>query len=85
MTKYCMLGIARSGIAAAKKIREIGEHVYLSDNKPETDFSLSELKDFECEFGGHSDKVLENDILIVSPGIPLNIPILQKAKQISFF
>jgi len=81
MKKYGILGIARSGIAAAKKIKQFGEKVFLSDSKPESNFDKKIIQDLECEFRGHSEKILDCDIIIVSPGIPLDIPILQKAKE----
>ncbi|MCF7793767.1 MAG: UDP-N-acetylmuramoyl-L-alanine--D-glutamate ligase [Candidatus Cloacimonetes bacterium] len=80
--KFGILGVARSGIAAAKKIKQLGGKPFLSEYKTENQIQDSaKIKaEFYCEFGGHSEKVLENDVLIVSPGIPLNIPIIQKAK-----
>jgi len=33
------------------------------------------------EFGGHSNKVLEADALVVSPGIPSNAPLVQAAQS----
>ena len=80
--KISILGIAKSGLAAAKKIQEFGGIPFLSELKTEEnidDFLLIK-KRFECEFGGHTEKIFNSDFIIVSPGIPLNIPILQKAK-----
>jgi len=79
---YGILGMARSGIAAAYKIKELGGRAFLSDKLWKDKISLAAQleKDFPCEFGGHTDAVLECDCLIVSPGIPLDIPIIQKAK-----
>jgi UDP-N-acetylmuramoylalanine--D-glutamate ligase len=77
--KYAILGLARSGIAAAYKIKALGGTVYLSDLKKEIDIPGAErLKaDFECEFGMHSEKLLDCDEWIVSPGIPLTAPIIK--------
>lgn len=77
------MGMARSGIAAAYKIKELGGSAFLSelqwkDKIPE---ASQLLKDFSCEFGGHTDRLLSCDCLIISPGIPLSVPILQKAKE----
>ncbi len=81
--KYGILGLARSGIAAAYKLKELGVIPFLSELRPQTDIPNAEnlKKDFPCEFGGHTDKLLNCDCLIVSPGIPLNTSILQKAKE----
>jgi len=78
-----IVGIARSGIAAATKLKALGSKVYLSDSKPVSQFSNPEQLEAlgEIEYGGHSDKLLEMDLLIVSPGIPLTTPILVKASQ----
>ena len=83
MKKFGILGIARSGIAAAIKIKELGGYVLLSDNKPESAFNIGLDERFEYEFGGHTNKLLECDTIIVSPGIPQTIPIIQKAKELN--
>jgi UDP-N-acetylmuramoylalanine--D-glutamate ligase len=80
--KYGILGLARSGIAAAYKIKSLGGIALLSDMKPETEIAnASSLKaGFECEFGVHSDRLLNCDEWIVSPGIPLSAPIIEKGR-----
>lgn len=85
--KIGILGIARSGIAAAIKILDNGGTVFLSDIqsaeivKKNCNRQQWERLRVNCEFGTHTDKVLQNDYLIVSPGIPLNIPIIQEASK----
>jgi len=81
--KIAIVGIARSGIAAATKLNALGKSIFLSDSKPETEFKNAEqIKALGgVEFGGHSERLLKADLLIVSPGIPLNTPILQKARE----
>ncbi len=80
--KYGVLGMARSGIAAAYQIKELGGSVLLSELgwKDKIPQAAELIKDFNCEFGGHTDKLLNCDCLIVSPGIPLTVPIIQSAK-----
>ena len=82
-TRFSILGSARSGIAAAYKIKEMGGTAFISEFKPESGIpDSSKLKqDFDCEFGGHTDKIFKADILIVSPGIPSDLPILMQAAQ----
>lgn len=81
--KIGILGIAKSGLAAAEKIKQSGGQPFLSEIKKEFEIeNVRKIKEnFSCEFGGHSDKILESDFIIVSPGIPLNIPILKKAEK----
>ena len=82
--KFGILGMARSGISAAKKVRELGGIAFISEFKAECDIpEPNKIKEaFQCEFGGHTKKLLNNDVIIVSPGIPGNIPILQEAKRL---
>ncbi|MCK9334140.1 MAG: UDP-N-acetylmuramoyl-L-alanine--D-glutamate ligase [Candidatus Cloacimonetes bacterium] len=82
-TKYGILGMARSGIAAAYKIKELGGNAFLSEVqwKDKIPAAKELIKNFDCEFGGHTDRLLDCDVLIVSPGIPLDLPIILKARQ----
>ncbi len=77
--KFSVLGMARSGLAAARKIIDLGGIVFISD------FNENAIipEDLNCDFetGKHTDRVLDADAIIVSPGIPADIPILQKAVQ----
>lgn len=79
--KFSVIGMARSGLAAAEKIQNAGGSVFLSDSKNETDVpdSKSIKEKYPCEFSGNTDRVLEADIIILSPGVPQTVPIVQKA------
>ncbi len=79
--KFGILGMARSGISVANKIKELGGIAFISEYKTKNEIIDSDrIKDsFQCEFGGHTEKLLDNDMLILSPGIPGNIPILKEA------
>jgi UDP-N-acetylmuramoylalanine--D-glutamate ligase len=80
--KYGILGLARSGIAAAYKIKELRAIAFLSELQEARQILSAQelLQDFACEFGGHTDKLLDCEVWIVSPGIPLSASILQKGK-----
>jgi len=80
---FGVLGMARSGISVANKIKELNGNVFISECKAESDIIDSQQikASFQCEFGGHTEKLLNNDILILSPGIPQNIKILQEARK----
>lgn len=81
--RYGILGMARSGIAAAYKIKELGGSAFLSDTQARGQIpAADELeRDFECEFGGHTNRLMECDVWIVSPGIPLTVPIIQEGRR----
>src|SRR6476620_10617546 len=85
LKRYSILGAARSGIAAAKLLRAEGATIFVSDAGPaeksaETIERLRQLG-LEYEFGGHSDRVLDADAIVVSPGVPGDIPILRRAEE----
>ncbi|MCF7859043.1 MAG: UDP-N-acetylmuramoyl-L-alanine--D-glutamate ligase [Candidatus Cloacimonetes bacterium] len=83
--KFGILGMGRSGLSVAAKIKELGGIPFLSDNNSEDKIpDADKIKmTFRTEFGGHTQKLLENDILILSPGIPGKIRILQDAKKMN--
>jgi UDP-N-acetylmuramoylalanine--D-glutamate ligase len=81
-----VLGMARSGIACAKLLKKTGAEVFVSEvkNKEALIQETKQLSEMGIEFetGGHTPDVLtETDFVIVSPGIPPDIPILVKAQE----
>lgn len=84
--KYVLiLGLARSGSAAAIKLSNLGAHVTISDIKPRETFKNAdalELKGIKLVFEGHPLTLLDNcDLLVLSPGIPSDIEIVTEAKK----
>ncbi|MCS7013432.1 MAG: UDP-N-acetylmuramoyl-L-alanine--D-glutamate ligase [Chloroherpetonaceae bacterium] len=81
-----IIGGKRSGLAAARLLRQHGAKVFLTEREPLKDPVLeSELKrlKIEYEFGGHTEKIFDADFGIISPGVPSNAPVvreLEKAK-----
>ncbi|MFQ5584204.1 MAG: hypothetical protein ACE5GL_07200, partial [Calditrichia bacterium] len=80
-----ILGAARSGLSLARLMIKNGANVLLSDAK-EMDTSSGELRKLiaagvRVEVGGHTDEILKSQLVCISPGIPLTIPVLQKALQ----
>ena len=85
--KVTVVGMARSGIASAKLLKENGAVVTVTDAKEEKDLAaqkadLLAIGNIEMEFGGHSDKaLLEADLIVVSPGVDTEKPLFVKAKE----
>jgi len=82
--KVTVVGAARSGIAAAKLLKKKGYEVFLSDAGDEAKIDsdiLAEIRrnEIEHEFGVHSERVFDADIVVVSPGVPQNSPVVQNA------
>ncbi|MFH1688497.1 MAG: UDP-N-acetylmuramoyl-L-alanine--D-glutamate ligase [bacterium] len=83
--KIGIVGMARSGLAAAKLAAGLGGEVFVSECKParqvaEQTALLSGLN-IGFETGGHSEQLLANDYLILSPGVPPTVPILIEAAR----
>jgi len=83
--RISVIGAAKSGLAAAKALAELGARVLLSDtqdrNRLEGTLQKAGLPaSVVLELGGHTDRVLEADFIVLSPGVPLTIPILRKAQ-----
>lgn len=75
--------MARSGVAAAELVLELGGRPYVSDILPHRDLEevivRLERNNIPYECGGHSSKILESDYLVLSPGVPASLDIIQKA------
>jgi len=81
-----VLGMGKSGFEVAKFFKNKGIPVFLSDSGDGEKLScvtskLDEL-DIEYETGGHSDRVWQGvDLAVISPGIPLDIPVVKLITQ----
>jgi UDP-N-acetylmuramoylalanine--D-glutamate ligase len=83
--KITIVGAGKSGLAAALLANDDGERVFLTEHKPAeaSGNAATTLADhgIEAEFGGHSDRALDTEMLVVSPGIPPYTPLLQEASK----
>ncbi|MCG0274725.1 MAG: UDP-N-acetylmuramoyl-L-alanine--D-glutamate ligase [Thermosediminibacteraceae bacterium] len=84
--KVLVIGLARSGIAAAVELSEMGAKVTANDIRPKEEMKeaidkLSPLG-IELVFGDHPLSLLADiDLIVVSPGVPSDIPLLDEAKR----
>jgi UDP-N-acetylmuramoylalanine--D-glutamate ligase len=74
-----VLGLGKSGVAAANLAVKLGYNVFASDSKEKKIKNLN--KKTIKEFGGHSDRILNLDVIIKSPGVHPDIPVLKKARK----
>ncbi len=80
--KICILGYGRSGKAAAERLFFAGAHVKVSESKPVGANGRLPVppEGIEYESGGHTlGFCLDNDFIVVSPGIHLDIPVIEEA------
>ncbi len=83
--KVLVLGMARSGLTAANLLKAAGCTVTISDCKGYAALEpyLSQLSEgIEIVIGEHPMSLLDQkDLIVLSPGIPLNIPLLIEAQR----
>ncbi len=83
--KISVIGAVRSGVGAAKLIKKLGGIPFVSDSGKNEKLSNSAeiLKEnnIDFEIGEHTDKVFNCDLMVVSPGVPSNAPVLITAKE----
>ena len=79
-----VFGVNRSGIAAAKLLRSFGTTVTVTDTRSADALSTeiaaledASKPDYKQFLEGHPAECIEGaDFIVVSPGVPLDIPIL---------
>lgn len=84
--KIAVLGLSRSGLAAANLLARQGARVFVSEiqSKGKVGQYWSKLnKNVSTEFGQHSEKILDSELIVLSPGVHTSLPILQKARKIN--
>jgi len=80
---FSIIGGARSGVAVAKLLKSHGARVFLSDKAPAEKIqqTITELQSdgIEYEFGGNTDRVLQTNTVVLSPGVPSDLPLVREA------
>lgn len=84
--RVLVVGLGKSGVSAARFLAASGARVSVTDEKKESELSesLSQLKHLAIEkhFGGHPiEPFLESDLIVLSPGVPLALETLGKARE----
>ncbi|MEW6585188.1 MAG: UDP-N-acetylmuramoyl-L-alanine--D-glutamate ligase [Nitrospirota bacterium] len=83
--KITIVGLARSGIGAANLLAGLSARVTVTDLKKDSD--LRNVVDrlhpaVSCVLGNHPEEIFTTaDLIVVSPGVPSDIPPLVKARE----
>lgn len=84
--KVLVVGIARSGVAAARLLASRGAMVFANDLKTESELGdpAGELRKLGVglSLGGHPESLFANaDLIVLSPGVPANLAALESARR----
>jgi len=86
--RVLVVGLGKSGVASALFLQEKGAKVTVSDSKQENQLSheIPILLDrgITVESGGHGERTFrQQDIIVISPGVPVNAPALEPARKLN--
>jgi UDP-N-acetylmuramoylalanine--D-glutamate ligase len=87
-SRVLVVGLGRSGLAAVRLLKKLGAEVAVSEGGPHEEIdpaTLAWLEEHEIglECGGHGEKFFTGaELIVVSPGVPLTIPALAKARTL---
>jgi UDP-N-acetylmuramoylalanine--D-glutamate ligase len=85
MPKVIVVGLARSGVAAANILKAMGKNVIVTDKKAEVQLAeavVSLAPGVELALGGHPEGVFdEAELIVLSPGVPANIGPVVRARE----
>jgi len=84
--RVTVIGLARSGIAAARLLHTVGARVTVADAKPDAQLASAlagvDRTAIEVRVGpGYESAVGGADLVVISPGVPSNLPMLQQVRQ----
>ena len=85
--RVLVVGLGKSGVAAAHFLQQRGARVTVSDSKPQTELNkeIPALLDkgIVIETGGHGERTFrDQDLIVASPGVPYDVPQLVQARQL---
>ena len=83
--RVLVVGLGKSGVASATFLKDRGARVSVSDAKTEDQLrsAIPALLDkgISVDTGGHGERTFrDQDLIVVSPGVPSDVPQLEKAR-----
>ncbi|WP_300278239.1 UDP-N-acetylmuramoyl-L-alanine--D-glutamate ligase [Peptacetobacter sp.] len=81
--KVLLVGLAKTGISTIKCLAKYGADITVNDIKTEDKLEeiISEIKDIDgikYILGHHPEDISDIDMVVVSPGVPLDLPFIKK-------
>ncbi len=83
--RVSIIGAVRSGIGAAKLVKKVGGIPFVSDMaddiKIKDSIAMLKSENIPFEYGIHSEKIYNCDLMVVSPGVPGDSVVVKTAKE----
>lgn len=84
--RVLVVGLGKSGIAAAQALLKLEANVSVYDKKRTSEIDPQLIQFFKnknttCFFGVEPSNINDLDMVVMSPGVPLDLDFIQKAKQ----
>lgn len=81
-----LVGLAKTGVSTIKKLNKLGANIIVNDIKPKEKLEgiieeIDNLDNIEYVLGKHLESIENIDLTIVSPGVPLDLPFIEKIKS----
>lgn len=81
--KVLLVGLAKTGISTIKCLAKYGADITVNDIKTEDQLEeiIAEIKDIggiKYILGHHPENISDIDMVVVSPGVPLDLPFIKK-------
>lgn len=81
-----LVGLAKTGVSTIKKLNKLGANIIVNDIKPKEKLEgiieeIDNLDNIEYVLGKHLENIENIDLTIVSPGVPLYLPFIEKIKS----
>ena len=84
-TKISVIGAARSGVGVSRLLKRNGAQVFVSDQQDASKLKKSVLElqkeDIVFETGTHTERVFDCSLMVLSPGVPSDTPVVLEAKK----
>lgn len=80
-----IVGLAKTGVSTIKQLIKCGANIIVNDIKDEKSLSniIDEIKDLNnltFILGNHPESIDNIDLVVLSPGVPLDIPFIEKLR-----
>ncbi len=83
--KISVIGMVRSGAAVARLLKEKGARIFVSDKSaPEglaAETAVLKAEGIQFETGDHSERVYDCSLMVISPGVPSDAPVVVEAQR----